>query len=138
MHGGLTGDAGLMTPMTDNALQLLVDIGFEEVGTSKLSDNLLACKLNKHGSECEILYAFVSQREVLYIGKSVQTLKSRLYGYEKPGPTQNTNIAGKREAAEASGKCPCRSDVRARRERTGSLPGCARERRGRSRMSMII
>ena len=77
----------------DSPLQFLIDIGFEEVGAWVLTDNLLARQLTKHGTECEILYAFVSEREVLYIGKSVRTLKSRLYGYQKPGPKQRTNIA---------------------------------------------
>lgn len=90
----------------DNALQFLIDLGFEEVGSWILTDNLLTCRLIKHGSECEILYAFVLQGEVLYIGKSVQTLKSRLYGYEKPGPTQRTNIASNEKLRTILAKVP--------------------------------
>jgi hypothetical protein len=77
----------------DDPLRFLVDLGFEEVGAWVLTDSLLSCQLTKHASECDILYAFVSQGDVLYIGKSVRTLKSRLYGYQRPGPTQRTNIA---------------------------------------------
>src|SRR5262249_61597601 len=78
---------------TANALHFLIELGCEAVGSWGLTDTLLTCRLTRHGSECEILYAFVLQGEVLSIGKPVQTLKSRLYSYEKPGPTQRTNIA---------------------------------------------
>lgn len=37
------------------------------------------------------LYAFCCQDDVLYIGKTTQTLKKRLYGYCKPGISQITN-----------------------------------------------
>jgi hypothetical protein len=40
-----------------------------------------------------VLYAFVVDQDVVYIGKSTQTLAGRLNGYQKPGPTQRTNIA---------------------------------------------
>jgi len=43
-------------------------------------------------SDKRILYAFVSDGEVKYIGKTIQSLSSRMYGYQKPGPTQTTNI----------------------------------------------
>ncbi len=39
-----------------------------------------------------ILYAFISNGEVLYVGKTTQSLKTRMYGYQNPGPTQKTNI----------------------------------------------
>jgi hypothetical protein len=41
-----------------------------------------------------ILYAFVAEGKVLYIGKSARSLQQRLYGYQNPGPTQFTNIKG--------------------------------------------
>ncbi len=40
-----------------------------------------------------MLYAFLSDREVLYIGKTTQPLGRRMHGYQRPGPTQVTNIA---------------------------------------------
>jgi excinuclease UvrABC nuclease subunit len=78
----------------DDPVQYLIDLGFEEVGSWVLNNELLKCQLAKHSSECGVLYAFVSEAEVLYVGKSVRTLKTRLYGYERPGPSQRTNIAG--------------------------------------------
>ena len=38
-----------------------------------------------------MLYAFVVNDEVMYLGKSVRKFKQRLHGYLKPGPTQRTN-----------------------------------------------
>ena len=37
---------------------------------------------------------------MLYIGKTVQTLKQRMSGYQTPGPTQSTNIRGKQLISE--------------------------------------
>lgn len=39
----------------------------------------------------------------MYLGKTVRTLKERLYGYQNPGPTQSTNIKGNRLILEALG-----------------------------------
>jgi len=90
----------------DDPVQFLLDLGFEEAGSWVLTDKLLKCQLTKHASECQILYAFVSQDQVLYIGKSVRSLRSRLYGYEKPGPTQRTNIAGNEKLRQLLGTIP--------------------------------
>lgn len=38
------------------------------------------------------LYSFCVGDEVRYIGKTARSLKRRLYGYCKPGPTQSTNL----------------------------------------------
>ena len=37
------------------------------------------------------LYAFVAGEEVLYIGKTIQSVKKRLIGYQNPHPSQKTN-----------------------------------------------
>lgn len=52
------------------------------------------------------LYAFCSGDEVLYIGKTTQSLKKRLKGYCKPGSTQTTNrkCHANIKAALAAGK----------------------------------
>jgi len=39
-----------------------------------------------------VLYAFVSNGEIKYIGKTTQPLKGRMASYQNPGPTQSTNI----------------------------------------------
>jgi hypothetical protein len=42
----------------------------------------------------DVLYAFVSSGHVLYIGKTTQKMRTRMDGYQRPGSTQRTNIAG--------------------------------------------
>jgi hypothetical protein len=56
--------------------------------------------LDAEANSRNILYAFVSAEEVLYIGKTIQTLKSRLYGYQNPGGTQLTNVRGNKRLLE--------------------------------------
>jgi len=75
-------------------LSRLINIGFEEKGhwildkTAKfkltISDNDLNCK--------KVLYAFIIDNEIMYIGKTIQTIRKRFYGYINPGNTQVTNI----------------------------------------------
>jgi hypothetical protein len=67
-------------------------MGFRHVGKwetngEKLLFNLEACADMKN-----VLYAFISNDTVMYIGKTTHTLKKRMYGYQNPGPTQSTNI----------------------------------------------
>jgi len=73
-------------------LQRLLDIGFRKVGEWKLSGEEIACVLDAEAESRNILYAFESEREILYVGKTTQPLKARMYGYQNPGPTQFTNI----------------------------------------------
>ena len=73
-------------------LQRLLDIGFRKVGEWTLVENAIAVTLDAEANSRNILYAFVSESEVLYIGKTTQSLKARMYGYQNPGPTQSTNI----------------------------------------------
>ncbi len=48
--------------------------------------------LNSNHSIRNILYSFISNGGIKYIGKTVQPLKDRMYGYENPGKSQSTNI----------------------------------------------
>lgn len=82
-------DLSSMSPV-----QRLEHVGFRKVGQWQTDSGKLRCVLHEHGSSNNILYAFVCDDSVLYIGKSVQRLKKRLYGYERPGPTQSTNVKG--------------------------------------------
>lgn len=76
----------------EDALQILLDLGFEEAGEWLASQATLKYSLVRHAAESHILYAFVSHGQVLYVGKSVRTLSQRMYNYQNPGPTQSTNI----------------------------------------------
>lgn len=61
------------------------------------------CVLQNLATSINVLYAFVKGDDVLYIGKSVRSLRQRLYGYENPGPTQSTNIKANKLIREALG-----------------------------------
>ena len=70
----------------------LTEIGFIKVGTWALSGSGIKFMLTSHHKESKVLYCFVSNGIVFYIGKATQSLISRMKGYQNPGPTQRTNI----------------------------------------------
>jgi hypothetical protein len=74
----------------------LTTIGFIKVGEWILDSNFnhtITTNLDKRS----LLYSFVSDSEVLYIGKTADTLKNRMNGYKNAGGTQRTNIRVKKE-----------------------------------------
>lgn len=78
----------------------LLDIGFEPAGHWLLSEDKLVFVLTRHSTQTNILYAFVCDGVVMYVGKTVQTLAKRMSGYRKPGRTQTTNINNHRRIVE--------------------------------------
>lgn len=84
-----------MDPTLD-PLDRLLAMGFRPAATWHLESTGLECVFHEHASAQNILYTFVSGRAVLYIGKTVRTLKQRMYGYRRPVPTQSTNLKGNR------------------------------------------
>jgi len=74
------------------SLQKLISLGFEQVGRWFWDGDDLSFELNQHQSERDILYAFVVDGEVKYLGKSTQTLHKRIYLYKNCNPSQRTNI----------------------------------------------
>ncbi|MDO8252065.1 MAG: GIY-YIG nuclease family protein [Rhodoferax sp.] len=79
----------------------LTAMGFRKCGEWRLVDDKLKCLLTVSAAAPNVLYAFVSESTVLYVGKTVRSLKKRMYGYQKPGPTQPTNIKGNKFIHEA-------------------------------------
>jgi hypothetical protein len=75
-----------------DALDRLEEIGFKRIGWWILANGALNFVSEKEMPEGNALYAFVSGRFVLYIGKSGRSIANRLRGYQRPGPTQRTNI----------------------------------------------
>lgn len=73
-------------------LELLLKIGFEKVGRWYLDQDSLNFQLDKYGNKSNILYAFIVQQNVKYIGKSTLELSKRMNGYKNPGLSQSTNI----------------------------------------------
>lgn len=74
----------------------LLEIGFEPAGHWILENDQIKCELIRHSSQRNILYAFVCDGEVKYVGKTVRALATRMAGYKTPGKTQTTNIANHR------------------------------------------
>ena len=70
----------------------LLEIGFEPAGHWRQSADGIDCELFRHASQRNILYAFVSDGQVKYVGKTVQPLRTRMAGYRKPALTQTTNV----------------------------------------------
>src|SRR5258707_486145 len=69
----------------------LLEIGFEPIGHWLLQGDGLAFELFRP-SQPNTLYAFVSDGEVKYVGKTVQPLHARMGGYKNPAPSQTTNV----------------------------------------------
>lgn len=78
----------------ESPLMRLEHMGFRRVGAWELVDDPPHCVLAECADAANILYAFVVAGAVVYIGKTVQALKRRLYGYQRPGPSQSTNSKG--------------------------------------------
>ena len=78
----------------------LLEIGFEAAGHWILENDKLRCELTRHSMQKNILYAFVCDGDVKYVGKTIRALKVRMAGYKNPGKTQITNINNHRRIKE--------------------------------------
>ena len=72
-------------------LAKITDIGFRKVGSWSLLNGKPELSIDAEGDSENILYSFVVDGTPKYIGKTVQTLRNRMYGYRKPTSTQSTN-----------------------------------------------
>jgi len=70
----------------------LLDIGFKYVGHWSLQDGHIKYNLSTLMENKNILYSFVCNGEIKYVGKTTQKLKKRMYGYQNPASSQSTNI----------------------------------------------
>ena len=68
-------------------MQRLIDIGFEQVGKWYLKDEKIAFDVTS-SRKTNILYAYIIDSEVMYVGVSSRTLKERLSNYKNPEPSQ--------------------------------------------------
>ncbi|MBP0633184.1 MULTISPECIES: GIY-YIG nuclease family protein [unclassified Cupriavidus] len=69
----------------------LLGIGFQVAGHWLLDDGRLRIAIRQHGSQRNVLYAFVCDGVVKYVGKSTQMLRSRMAGYASPSQSARTN-----------------------------------------------
>lgn len=70
----------------------LLEIGFEPAGHWMLENGKLSFELIRHSTQKNILYAFICDGIVMYVGKTIRKLATRMSGYKTPGKTQTTNI----------------------------------------------
>ena len=76
-----------------NQIKLLEEIGFKKIGNwFEEKEDLKHDILSPHLEKCNLLYSFIVNGEIKYIGKTTKSLKQRMYQYQNPGPTQSTNI----------------------------------------------
>ena len=71
----------------------LLEAGFRQVGHWELSGKQPVYSLHSHAGSSDVLYSFVVDGAVMYVGKTTMPLSRRMYGYQNPGPSQRTNIA---------------------------------------------
>jgi len=88
-------------------LRTLINIGFRRAGEWKMINSSLEFNLEQFPKTRNILYAFICDKKIKYIGKTVQTLKQRMGSYKNPGKTQTTNIKNNDKITKllSKGKC---------------------------------
>jgi hypothetical protein len=88
------------------SLDRLIDMGFKRAGIWELNGDKIKYNLESCSDLKNVLYSFVCDNSVMYIGKTTQLLKKRMYGYQNPNLTQSTNIKGNKFITElvSSGK----------------------------------
>lgn len=74
------------------SMKRLKDIGFIQVGQWKIDEGIIKYDINSHHNAKNILYCFISNGIIKYIGKTKGTLIKRLRGYQNPVVSQTTNI----------------------------------------------
>jgi hypothetical protein len=70
----------------------LLEVGFVPAGHWVMENDKLKYELIRHSTQKNILYAFVCDGQVKYVGKTICALGIRMSGYKTPGKTQTTNI----------------------------------------------
>jgi hypothetical protein len=79
-------------PSPGGNLEALVKLGFQHVGYWRLEAGTLRLELTNLQPAPRVLYAFLSDGQLKYIGQSKKTLAARLAGYRNPQPSQRTNV----------------------------------------------
>ncbi|HEY5535455.1 MAG TPA: GIY-YIG nuclease family protein [Ignavibacteria bacterium] len=70
----------------------LLNTGFINVGYWTLKNDSIQYHLISHQKTENVLYCFVTNGVIMYIGKTTIQLTKRMYGYQNPGLSQRTNI----------------------------------------------
>jgi hypothetical protein len=75
----------------ERPMERLESMGFSRAGSWKAAGDGIAFTLTHHANDPNVLYAFVANGNLKYIGKTVKGLTKRMPGYRSPGATQYTN-----------------------------------------------
>ena len=70
----------------------LLGIGFAQAGNWSLKNGVLSLSISRFGEQKNVLYSFLEDGEIRYVGKSTQSLRRRMYGYLRPSISQGTNV----------------------------------------------
>ncbi len=73
-------------------LSRILESGFVKVGRWEIHEGKLMCNLVKEQTSFNVLYAYIVDDEVLYVGKTTIRLKDRMYQYQNPDRRQKTNL----------------------------------------------
>lgn len=73
-------------------LQQITSIGFRKVGEWKLEKDELKYSISHHYESANILYAFIHQESLVYIGKTDQPLEKHLWNFTYKGSKQGEFI----------------------------------------------
>jgi hypothetical protein len=74
------------------SMDRLQHVGFQKSGCWALKSGMIDFELKENiAGYSNVLYAFIVNDSVKYVGKSTMTLKQRMQQYKTPGPTQSTN-----------------------------------------------
>lgn len=91
----VTRNARIPSVDANSGSQFLKELGFEHAGCAKLGPNGLDFDISQHSASLNILYAFISGEQVLYIGITSRSFRERMNNYKNPGPSQSTNLGNK-------------------------------------------
>jgi len=94
-------DLGSYIVLIRDQIELLEKVGFKKIGNwSTENKNLKHNISSSYLEECNLLYSFIVNGEIKYIGKTTNSLKQRMYQYQNPGPSQSTNIKNNKNILE--------------------------------------
>ena len=88
----------------ESKLARLNTIGFKLAGRWTRQEAGAFFELIEYATSRNVLYAFVVDSQLMYVGKTVQPLRIRMAGYKNPGPTQSTNIRNNKNINESLAK----------------------------------
>jgi hypothetical protein len=90
--------------LMDEKLEKLTAMGFKLAGRWSRGDAGIFFDLVDCATARNVLYAFVVDGQLMYVGKTVQPLRARMAGYKNPGPTQSTNIRNNKNIEDGLAK----------------------------------